>query len=251
VKLRASDHRYFDIDGREFISWSSFVKNFEPVFDRERISKASAIKHGRTQESVLAEWDKKRDDAASHGTRIHNALEDYSKTFQIDEVNKDLEAMMKSIMREYQEYYQCYDEECLYTNHGIAGTADKILVVSKGVNSPIDIEDFKTNLSKGIDFENKYGKYFSGPISHLSHCNYNKYSLQLSMYAYMLEEMLGRKVRKLRIRYIPPADKMQHVTLPVPYMKKEIEAMIDYWKKSVVLQPTEVDEVGFEDEPMF
>ena len=229
VKIEQANHTYSDDEGRPYISCSKFLGLFEPVFNREMFSKFSAKKKGVSQEVILREWDKTRDTAIDHGNRIHNTMEYYAKNFSMPAGEEELTPMVHSIMFDYKEYYQCYSEEVLYTKYGIAGTSDKVLVVAKGKNSSLDVEDFKTNLSKGIESYNKYNKYFLGPISHLHHCNYNKYALQLSMYAYMLEEMLGRNIRALWLRYIPPQDKMQHVRIPVPYLKKEIESMIEYW----------------------
>lgn len=236
VSLRHSDHKYFDRSGIQYLSWSKFSDLFFPVFDPSIAGKcAGRGKYaGMTEAMVLASWDKKRDAAAKYGTRIHDALEYYNKNFKFQPGTEDLNALVQSVFAEYKAYNKIFSEECLYTKYGVAGTCDKFFIISSSKNSSFDLEDFKTNLEKGIQFypedkaSDKWCKY---PIEHLPNCNYTRYALQLSMYAYMAEELTGRKCRKLQIRYIPPQDKLQHVVIPVPYMKKEIQSMLEEFRE--------------------
>lgn len=235
VYLRESDHKYFNREtGKELISWSKFSELFSEKFDAVKTAKycvGTANYIGMSEADIIASWDGIRDKASGHGTRIHDALEYYGKNYSIMEGCDDLQPLINSVFAEYKEFYRRYPEEVLFTKHGIAGKCDNLFIVSPHKNSTFDIEDFKTNLTRGIEyFPRKGNKYFFAPIDHLSYCTYNKYALQLSMYAYMYEEMSGRKCRALRIRYIPPQDMLQHVTIPVPYLKHEIEMMIATYK---------------------
>ena len=231
MSLEESTHSYTDKDGRTYQSMSKFLDLFTKKFDRETISAASAKKRGISQESVLQEWDQKRDDSINHGNRIHNALERFEKTTFILPEDEDLRPMILSVASDYSHYYRIYQEQCLYnTEHLIAGTCDKLLVCTSHAKSVIDIADYKTNLSKGIQFKNDYGQYMLGPLSHLQDCNYNKYALQLSGYAWLLQQQTGKKVGSLHIRFIPPHNPLAHYPIPVPYMKYEIESMLQ-WRK--------------------
>ncbi len=237
VILRKEDHTYIDTEtGDKLISWSRFIDNFFHKFD-PAIAKNCAGKGkyvGMTEADVLKSWEVNRDKAAGHGTRIHDANETYSKTFTIAQENKDLEPMLMSISAEHKGYYQVYDEEVLaLIEEGIAGTADKIFLLNNRKDSPFDVEDFKTNLDKGIEFipgEKVKDKWCKYPINHLPNCSYTKYALQLSMYAYMFSKWSGRKPRKLQIRYIPPGDMLQHVVIPVTYLLMEVKALISEWQ---------------------
>lgn len=57
-------------------SVSSKIANFYEPFDRN-ISKYVAKSKGITQEEVLKEWDKKRDDSCNYGTKIHTFGQNY------------------------------------------------------------------------------------------------------------------------------------------------------------------------------
>lgn len=233
VYIDKKSHRYFNREtGQELISWSRFIENFFPKFDSRKISAMCAGKGkyaGMSQDDVLAEWDGKRNAAADHGTRIHDTLEYFSKNFKIKPGCEDLEPMVLSVFAEYKEYSKIYPEEVLYYSDILAGTPDNIFFVDHTPNSPFDIEDFKTNLDKGIEFvpsKKVKEKWCLYPIEHLPNCSYTKYALQLSMYAYMFECISGRKCRQLRIRFIPPEDKLRHICIPVPYLKNDVMNMI-------------------------
>lgn len=256
VFLEPISHRYYNRETKaEYISWSRFVDNFFPKFDKEGISKACAGRGkyvGMSQKQVLAAWEKKGKAAADYGTRIHDALEYFSKNFKMKEGCEDLEPLVLSVFAEYKGYNKIHSEMVLFLEEGIAGTCDKYFQVSASKDSPFDLEDFKTNIDKGIEFfpaDNVKEKWCLYPIAHLPNCSYTKYALQLSMYAYMAERITGRKCRNLRIRFIPPEDKLQHVKIPVPYMKREIEDLIAEYQNILngkLLVPANLEEVSDE-----
>ena len=93
----------------------------------------------------------------------------------------------------------------------------------------VNIFDFKTN--KEIEFTSKYNKRLFHPISHLEDCNYNKYALQLSFYAY-LSELNAERIGRLALLWINDNDEI--ITYPVPYMKETIKAIIDHLKNDNV-----------------
>lgn len=232
VYIENPRHVYFDRETKkQLISWSRFSDIFFPKFDAKKIAPFCAGKGdyvGMTEEQVIKHWDTHGRESADHGTDVHSALETYSKTFTLPEEQIHYAPMVKSIQSCYKDYHKIFDEQILYTKYGIAGTTDKLFHVTSHKNSPFDLEDFK-NLKNGLDFipkEKVRDKWCLFPIEHLPNCNFTKYTLQLSMYAFMYEELSGRKCRKLTIRYIPLENKMEHVAVVVPYMKMEIMMMI-------------------------
>lgn len=225
VKLEPISHKYYDTDGRQYLSVSKLLSLLSEPFDRG-IAKFSAKKEGVTEEEILARWDKKRDDAAAHGTRMHDALELYSKTGQILIENAELEPAIKSILQEYSGYNRCFEEVCLYSEkYMVAGTTDKICAISNRKDSMVDLADYKTNTEKGIEFFSKYNKTFYEPFSYLQDCNYIKYSFQLSIYAWMFENLTGRRVRRMYLHFIPKDNPLQHQIIPVTYLKNDVELL--------------------------
>lgn len=233
VELEPISHKYHDKKGREYLSVSKFLTLFKPVFDRENISRAVARKRGVSQEVILAEWDETKDDSINHGNQIHNALERYEKSTIILPGDEHLRPMILSVAKEYSHYHKNHLEQVLYNEtFGLAGTTDRLSETTSHKTSIVDFSDYKTNKSKGIQFKNDYGKYMLGPLSHLQDCNYNHYVLQLSIYAWMFQQLTGRNIGSLHLRFFPPHNLLAHYPIPVPYMKYEVEAMLDYKMKN-------------------
>jgi len=228
VRLEPVNHTYQNAKGQQFLSVSKFLGLLSEKFE-------DTPAYARANDETRAQWKEKGRVAANHGTNIHNALELYNKTGQILIENAGIESVIKSINAEYKEYHQTYDEVCLYNEHyRIAGTTDKICSLSNRKDSEVDIADFKTNLKGVITMHSDYKKRLFYPMDHLHDCNYTKYSLQLSLYAYFFEELTGRKVRKMYIHYVPPADMMSHYKIPVIYLKNDVKMLLEHHKQNII-----------------
>jgi len=231
VFLRAVDHRYFDYEGEEYTSVSRVLNSVQEKFDAKKWSKISAGKGkyvGMTAAQVEAEWKGTAKESTDHGTRIHDALEYFTKYGDIKNEDVDLTPIVKSVATDHKEYKRVYSEnECILYHEGykVAGMCDKILV--NGVRRIYaDIEDYKTNLRKGIEFYSKYNKYMLAPVQHLQDCNFNRYALQLSIYGYMYECLTGNQIRNLWIRYIPAENLLNHRRIIIPYLRTDAENIL-------------------------
>lgn len=245
VKLEPVAHKYFSSTGEEYLSVSKVLHHIEPPFDSERISYFKARKECRIemrtdvtgheptestirfrQKVLLQQWKDKNVASTDVGTLIHNCIEHRVKTgmpcgsLQYDDAAAD-------IVEKYLSGYKAFHaEEVLYSKFfRAAGTADFLGVRKAGRSSVIDITDYKTNASKGIQYQSDYGNYLLDPVQHMEQCNYNHYCLQQSIYMRFLEEH-GFTPGRIRLIYIPPADSMNHFPIPVPYMKREAEAIL-------------------------
>lgn len=242
VTLEPIKHQYWHRDGREFQSLSRVRSCIKPHFEKEYLSRMVAQKTGQTAEEVQKEWEAKGKVATDHGTRIHEALERYEKTAIILPDDENLRPMILALTSEYKDYYQVHQEVTLYDEEfEIAGTADHIIETTKHKSSILNLDDYKTNISKGIYFENKYKKYLLGPFSHVQDTNYYDYSLQLSCYARMLENLTGRKIGTLSIVFIPPLNPLAYRRIPVNYMKMEVDALFKYHKELKHIKKEEGD----------
>ena len=234
VTLEPISHTYKDTYGNKYTSVSKVLESIQIKDDWNEIAGKFAGRGkfvGMTKEQVLKLWDDNRDKASSHGTRIHNALERFGNEFIVLEEDKDLEPMVREVYKEYDGYYKTYNEVCLYNpEFMVAGTSDKILVPSKN-NQFFDVEDYKTNLSRGIEFKNDNGRFFRYPVSHLMDCSYHKYALQLSIYAYMAECSTGMTARRLWITYIEPTA-YKALRIPTPYLKNDAINILKNFKQN-------------------
>lgn len=237
VYLKHDTHQYFDKHGDEYASWSKFFKSFEEEFDTEGISYRSALKSLRekgivtpTEDQVIqeqnlfkAKWSKAGVDGAGTGTEIHDSLELFCKTGQrsMPSLNKVYDELYMNYIKPS---YKYYNEQVLsLPSERLAGTADLICFRKNSSTTSVDIFDFKTNINKGIETSSKYGKFFFNSISHLEDCNYNKYALQLSMYAYFLQQTEGYRIGRLAILFVRDGYIREY---PVPYQQYQIRDMI-------------------------
>jgi hypothetical protein len=249
VTLRESDHRYFDQFGNEYISQSKFFGMFKNKFDAEKQSSLSAAKQLResgianptpTQiavkaEQLKAQWSGIGEHASGHGNVIHNALELYGKGL-VKSVHPSFHKLCKEIYEPHLTKAKWFNEHVFFLeNERIAGTADLPIARTRSIKTILDIDDFKTNVRRGIEFTNKYGNYMKFPLSHLEDCNYNHYSLQLSLYGYMAKVTHGLKIGSQFIRYIKAEVEngiclsYKIINYPVPFMYYEVEAALEYY----------------------
>jgi len=213
-------HEYTNIlTGEKYTSVSTVVGKFKSDFDKQTISRFVADKRGISQAEVLAEWEKINTESKIIGTAIHAAIEEWCKrgTVQPDHV-KVVEEFKK--LGNYTKASGALHEQLLYSHaHKIAGTADIIHPDGKY----FDVYDVKTN--KAFNFFSKYKKQLKPPVDHFSDCEYNSYSLQLSLYAYLYQIMTGRIARHLAVFYY---DKVNQVftKYPCAYLKRDVETIL-------------------------
>ncbi len=257
IFLKKDTHQYFDHDGNQYQSVSRVLDTIKEKFDEDKWSKIKAKQMGCSPEEVLAGWKKTAVHSQEHGTNVHDAIEKYTKYFEIDPGNEHLEPMLKSIAGDYKEYVRTYSECILYSpvfekiKTRIAGTTDRLMIVD-AKSKYIDIEDYKTNVQKGIQFYPQkkdgsfYPKYLFSPVDHLTDCNYHTYALQLSIYGAMAEELTGAKIRKLWIRFIPHDNPLAHYRIPLPYLKTDAYAVLNSYHNKQHMQMSYTDQPIFE-----
>jgi len=199
IKYYDKPHKYY-IDDKELTSVTTFIGGFKEKFDEEYWSKKKAKERGITQKEILAEWKNKALTSTEKGTAFHEYAENYltNRIFpfpqeQIDNVlgeGNDVKERFDKLVILFEEFYkQSYgrlipiraelvvgDKEL-----GICGMVDQLFFNEK--SGKLEIWDWKTN--KKIDRNNRW-QQFKEPVSHLDVCELNTYSLQLSLYKYII-----------------------------------------------------------------
>jgi len=120
----------------------------------------------------------------------------------------------------------------------IAGQSD--LVVKNG--NHIRILDHKTNkkLKQKSYFDPKKKKYqmMKYPLNNIMDCNFLHYTLQLSLYAWMLQKQNPDLIiDELRIVHFTHDGEVNEYVLE--YLKSDIEKMLKYYKKQLILRKYE------------
>ncbi len=227
VKLEPKAHRYFHQNGDEYLSFSKLYELLHEKFEDKPAYK-------RATPETRAEWKAKGKASADHGTSVHEALELYSDTGQILEENKKWEEVIKSVSAEYKGYNKSYNEVCLFNEeYRVAGTTDKICAISNRKDCEVDLTDFK-NLGKDLKYFSDYKDRLYAPLEHLQDCDFVKFSIQLSTYAYFFELLTGRTVRKLYVHVIPSNNMMGHYKVPVMYLKNDIRLLLEANKNKIL-----------------
>jgi len=196
VTFREEDHKYFNEHGVEYISTTTFLNKFKKPFDTEYHAARVAKNKDTTPEAVKAAWKQLTVDAQEKGKSAHKAMENYIKYGETDTDYLDLIKGLNRSIENYT-YTEKHAESLLWNDNArIAGTAD-IILENKDT---FYILDFKTN--KRFNFRNRYGERLLPPLDHLDYCEFTIYTLQLSLYAYMKQELTGKHCGGMKILYL-------------------------------------------------
>jgi hypothetical protein len=174
-------------------------------------------------QKVLDDWAEKTKQALTKGTKFHNTKEyEDLQTYKlvtdwefIDVKKGNLVPLVYPEMRLY-----CHKNK-------LAGTADWVKV---NKDFTVDISDYKT--SKHLDYDG-FAR-MKEPVSHLPDVNYIHYTLQMSLYAWFLEQQ-GYKIGDMKIIWARQKEDYKgdliwtEEDIPVMYLKREIESMIKYY----------------------
>lgn len=221
-----------------FTSASKVLDKVTPPFDREKISKTYALKHGLNQEDVLFSWDEKGRTARERGKIFHairekETIESFGGKYgyeSTEDSNIRIALDMKNLVN------KVYAELIIpYPKGMLIGTADRVKFTPSGFH----IRDYKTNEEiefVGKAYYNKEKGYkevkkMLSPVGHLDYTKGTIYTLQLSLYSYFLESW-GYKHLSSTIDHaiFEKRNGVDHLVeireYPVPYLKKEVESII-------------------------
>lgn len=200
-------HTYFlksDPSFRFTSSVSKIANSFSPDFDSNYWAKKESEKTGENKEEILARWKSKAEEAMKRGTVIHKELEEYTQDNRkrATDVTKRIAKWL--VLNGYQligNEIRLYDKKSK-----ISGTFD--CLVYNSFEDAYYIIDYKTNREKLIEKvesyidkktgEKKKSKFLlKAPFNSYPSSNYYKYSIQLSLYKYILEKHTDIKVKGL------------------------------------------------------
>lgn len=266
-------HTYTTPEGHKFTSVTTVIGKYETPFNRDYWLKVKAKERGITVEMLAEEWDKTNQEACERGNLIHNLLEDniregYKKlknptqgTFSLDKNNAISSVNQLHRKPNFKIIYNLYPEifnylisllergYILYAENRIclidfliAGTIDLLAV--KADYSDFIIVDWKTN-KKPLYFKSGYiskrtGKwvdkvqFFKEPLNFIPECKGMLYSLQLSTYAYMVEQY-GLNCKGLALFHMLPdpiTNKETVKSYRIPYHRKAVHNMLVHHKNT-------------------
>jgi hypothetical protein len=207
-----------------YISTTSLLNKYKEPFDLEKNASRVAEREGVTVQEIKDKWKENNTKSKEYGTKIHKIIEVYQKHNKIDESDPEQVSIAASLddLEIFKDCKNCLYEHKLFCHeYKVAGTAD---VIKNEENGLFSIYDFKTN--KKFNLTNIYGRFLLSPVQHLTDCEYNLYSLQISIYAFMYANMTGLKPSQFGIVYYD-RDQKNFSVYPVPYLKSEAKKILD------------------------
>lgn len=243
ISFDEANHDYF-VDGKKIkFSVTEIIDKFFPEFDsnywaerkaKEKLEKDHIDYDSEILESVINQildgWEKKRIDAASRGTILHEQIEDFYNSKPRNEYPPEFEYFKNfhnkyKRLKPYRTEWRIYDESL-----SLAGTID---MVYEKENGELFIFDWKRT-SKLLDQNEQvilkdfnYG--FDG-LSHIADNSFNRYSLQQNVYKFMLENYYNKKISSMNLLVLHPNYK-NYIHVKLPNMKNEAEFLISKAKE--------------------
>ncbi len=191
IEFDPEPHHYL-LDGKQLTSVTKLIQKWFPQFDAEAVAKKKADREGGSFESLLAEWSRKRDEAASFGTKIHlmadkilQEKDDRAADALVESERERsyLAAVREALVRIGRGYEVVESEKIVFSpGNMVAGTVD--LLLRSLTTGEYVIADWKTN--REIKYESFRQEMGLGPCRKLPNCNFNHYSLQASAYGELL-----------------------------------------------------------------
>ena len=192
ITFDPSRHRYTDSLGRgPYDSVTRIVASLFPPFDADgAIAAGVAARTGKDPATVQAEWKAKGDTACRLGTRTHEIAEAIllglhpPHTPTSPRERAAFAAAFSAATQVRSASASIHPEAILADPDSLtAGTADLLAVRRR--DKAIILVDWKT--SKRIDVRSEYNSRALPPYAHLDDCKLVHYSLQLHVYAWILQ----------------------------------------------------------------
>lgn len=245
ITFDEAKHVYYDSFNplETYVSATQFIHTFSQPFDKLSVSEYIAKRDGLTQEEVLKRWERKANIACEFGHKVHETVENFIKNkITLDDIfylkfdlNPDMTSSLRNVVRtainyviKIQEKFDILGVEKIVFDKSshIAGTID--LLTQHKQTKDICIFDWKTN--DEIRMDNRYQNMLY-PVDYLPDCNYSHYSLQLSLYQYLLKK--GGYIPKSStfFRYLIHINKNNKSSvIKIPDLTNDIINMISYKK---------------------
>ena len=190
ITLDKENHTYHLGDFKFSQSGTKWISQFKNYFDQQKVATEYAKKNGFTADYWIKKWKVTAEISTIKGNACHNYIEDFFNNTQ----RKELDYPEKQHIDEFLDKFSKRGYETIPEliigdeNSSIAGCVD-LLAFKDG---KFHLIDWKTN--RKIDKTAFKGQKMLKEFSFLDDCNYNHYSIQLSLYAYILKKVAGIEV---------------------------------------------------------
>lgn len=213
-------HTYTNSLGTQFTSVTTLVGQFGEKFDSNKVidnmTKRAIEQHKPLpdRQKLIAEWKYSGDYAKLLGTEIHSVMENlwYHKNYtgrtelmsKYAGMQQDFEQRKTYCKKLYTKMSKMYvpirNEFIVYdVDNAICGTIDMLAYNTQ--KKCYSILDWKT--SKSFDTHSCNHETLKTPFESFEACNVNEYSIQLSLYAWMIEKHTSLRIGEMTLFQIP------------------------------------------------
>jgi len=261
LKFNETKHEY-SVGNKKLISVTQLIGKYSDKFDADKIINnmfKSSISDkiyigkkrdyiGMRKDQINRMWKINSVSKSAYGTYIHNLAEDIANRFKENKevlAYKDMPETKQIFNFFRKEGYEVVETELRVFSErlGVAGTVD--LLLKK--DNKYYIADWKTNTGKDLTLtSNFFNKMLLPPLHHIYSTEYNKYTLQMSIYRYILEEediyqdleygesfivhLIGN-IDDLKNKWgkkviYPEMKRITYKIINTPYLKEEVESII-------------------------
>lgn len=228
------NHRYYKANGnqREILkSITQMIKSVTAEFDDNIITPARIKKwheQGKytnlnTKAEILEFWREKAAKSCELGTFEHLQIENFLKGKPFENT-KRLSRFRDFCVKNQKLIPYRNEWSIILEKLNLVGTIDYVVKIKD--KEEYIIIDFKTNEEIKKD---SFG-FFKEPLNNLGNCDFNKYSLQLSFYRYILETDYNLKIRHC---YIMHLTENEYKLMKCEYLKEEVMKLLDLREKEL------------------
>ena len=227
------------MDGKKInYSVTGLIESFFPEFDSDYWSDKKAIERikieggkltdeniSNVKKEILMEWEENRKDAADKGTILHEKIENFYNNIE-DNLDAPEFTYFNNFIQKYPKLKPYKTEWRIFDSSlSLAGSID---MVYEKDNGDLFLFDWKrsTKIINGAGhlIESDYDYGFD-ELSHIADNSYNRYSLQLNLYKYIIESNYGKKISSMNLLILHPHFHT-FFHLQIPDLEKETKFLI-------------------------
>ena len=246
INFNSNKHEYF-VDGKKIkLSVTGLIEKFFPKFDSEYWSNKKAIERiqmeggkltddniKNVKKEILSEWEVNRKEAAEKGTLLHEKIEDYYNKIDNEHDLPEFHYFKQftnkyPTLKPYKTEWRIFDYSL-----SLAGSID---MVYEKDNGELFLFDWKRSAKivngAGHLIESDFDYGFD-ELCHIADNSYNRYSLQLNLYKYIIESNYGKKISSMNLLILHP-HYHTFFHLQIPKLEKETNFLMEEARKKVI-----------------
>jgi hypothetical protein len=234
-KFYSEDHHYEYKGQRVGMSVTRLIEEYTNEFDSETIAERVATRDNKTVSQVLMEWQYKNDFSKVKGSTCHEYAQclwnktkfernNFDNSLEYHDAVDKIEKQADNFYKDYQDRLEHLADEFVIGSeeYDIASAIDHIFI-NKATNGLV-LVDYKTNTD--IYKNEKYAKPMKVPLQHLKDTTLNHYSIQLSIYKYLVEKYTSLKFEEMFIVWFSEQEENYKI-IEVSYLKEEVEKILE------------------------